>query len=98
MITVSTKNLVEAVRETDAFKLPEMSEGTGYLLDKLYNRLSRGEDVSLSSLDFNAFHLKDLDSLNDLYTNIFEKNCGTASGIVSALREMVPVCKAVAYV
>ena len=98
MITVSTKNLVEAVRETGAFKLPPMSEGTGYLLDKLYNRLSRGEDVSLSSLDFNAFGLADLDSLNDLHTNIFERNCHTAGAIAFALRESFPVCKAVAYV
>jgi hypothetical protein len=98
MITVSTRNLVEAVREADAFKLPDMSEGTGYLFNNLYMSLSRGEDVGLSSLDFDAFEEEALDSLNDLYTEVFEKNCYAASGIASTLRETVPVCKAAAYV
>jgi hypothetical protein len=98
MLTVNTRNLVEALREADAFKLPDMNEGTGYLFDNLYMSLSSGEDVRVSSLDFNAFSPEDLDSLNSLYTGVFERNCHEAGGIASALRETVPVCKAAAYV
>ena len=98
MLTVNTKTLVEAIRETDAFKLPDMSEGTGYLFDNLLNSLSRGEDVKLSSLDFNAFEPEDLDSLNSLYTEVFEKNYFAACGIKTTLRETLPVSKAVVYV
>jgi len=98
MITVSIRNLVEAVGEAEAFKLPEMSEGTGYLFDNVYRRLSRGEDVALSSLDFYAFEPEDLESLNGLYSEVFEKDYYTACAVASALRDTVPVCKAVAYV
>ena len=97
MITVDTRNLVEAIREAEAFKLPEMNEGTDYLFENLYRGLSRGEEVRLSNLDFNAFEEADLKSLNNLYS-VFEKNCYTAREIASTLRETVPVCKAVAYV
>jgi hypothetical protein len=98
MITVDTKNLVEAVREADAFKLPDMSKGVGYLIEKIYSRLSGGEDVKLSNLDFNAFGEEDLETINSLYSDVFEKNFYAARDIASALRETVPVCKAVAYV
>jgi len=98
MVTVNTRDLVEAILEADAFKLPDMSKGTGYLFDNLYSRLSRGEDVRLSSLDFDAFEQEDIEAVNSLYSDVFEKNCYEASGIASALRETVPACKAVAYV
>ena len=98
MITVSTRTLVEAIREADAFKLPDMSKGTGYLFDNLYSRLSRGEDVRLSELDFNAFEPEDLQAVNNLYSDVFERNCYAVRDIASALREAVPACKAAAYV
>ena len=98
MITVNTRNLVEAVREADAFKLPDMSKGAGYLFDNLYSRLSGGGDVRLSNLDFNAFGEEDLEALNSLYSDVFEKNFYAARDIASAIRETVPACKAVAYV
>ena len=47
MITVSVKNLVEAIREADAFALPEMNEGTSYLYNMVYRRMSNGQDVML---------------------------------------------------
>jgi hypothetical protein len=98
MITVDTRSLVEAIREAEAFKLPEMSEGTRYLFDNLYNSLSKGEEVRLSAIDFNTFEPEDLESLNGLHSEVFEKNYYTAGGIASALRESFPVCKTVAYV
>ena len=98
MLTVNTNNLIKAIRESEAFKLPEMNKGIGYLFDTLYTPLSRGEEVRLSSLDFDAFGPEDLESLKSLYSEVFEKNYYAAGGIASALRETVPVCKAVAYV
>lgn len=98
MITVSTKNLVAAIREADGFKLPDMNKGTGYLYNDIYRRLTRGEDVRLSEIDFDAFEADDLDSLNDLHSDVFERNYYAANSISSALRTIVPVCKAVGYV
>ena len=98
MITVNTKKFVEAVREADIFKMPDMSKGAGYLFDSLYSRLSKGEDVKLSSLDLNAFEPEDLEAVNSLYTDVLERNYYAANGIASALREAVPACKAAAYV
>ena len=98
MLTVNTRTLVEAICEVEAFKLPEMSEGTGYLFENLFSGLSRGEEVRLSNLDFNAFKPEDIESLESLYSDVFEKNYYTAGSIASALRETVPACKAVAYV
>jgi hypothetical protein len=98
MITVDTKNLIEAIRGADAFKLPDMSKGTGYLFDNLYSRLSKGEDVRLSNIDFNAFGEEDLEAINSLYSDVFEQNYYAARDIASAFRQTVSVCKAVAYV
>ena len=98
MITVNTKKFVEAVRKADSFKLPDMSKGADYLFNNLYSRLSKGEDVKLSSLDFDTFEQEDLHAINSLYSDVFERNCYAANGIASALREALPACKAAAYV
>ena len=97
MITVSVKNLVEAIREADAFALPDMSAGVSYLY-AVFSRMSKGHDVLLSELDFGAFELEDIDSFSDLYSDVFERNHYAAKGIASTLRKIDPACKAVAYV
>jgi hypothetical protein len=98
MITVSVRGLAEAIREAEAFALPEMNNGTSYLYKKVYRRMSKGHDVLLSELDFDAFEAEDVDSLSGLYSDVFERNCCAADGIVSTLRATAPVCKAVGYV
>jgi hypothetical protein len=98
MITVSVKKLVEAIRESDAFALPDMSDGVSYLYDAVYHRLSAGNDVRLSELDFGAFEPSDVDSLSELHENVFERNHNAAGRIAGTLRATVPASKAVAYV
>jgi hypothetical protein len=98
MITVSTTQLVDEIREADAFKLPEMNAGTGYLYDTVYCRMAGGHSVSLSELNFDAFEREDVDSLHDLYTDVFERNYHLADRIAATLRAIVPVSKAVAYI
>ena len=98
MITVSIKQLVSAIAEADAFSLPGMNEGTSYLYDTVYRRMSKGDTVRLSELDFDAFEAEDVDSFSDIYSDVFERNSYAASGISSALRSMTPASKAVAYV
>lgn len=39
MISVSTKTLLSAIEEAEAFSLPEMNEGTQYLYDELYGKV-----------------------------------------------------------
>jgi hypothetical protein len=98
MITVSIKDFVDAIREADAFTLPEMNDGTAYLHDAVYKRMAKGHDVRLSELNFDAFEQEDVDSLRDLYSDIFEQNHYMADGISSTLQALAPVCKAVGYV
>lgn len=98
MITVSVKNLVEAIQEADAFKMPDMNEGTAYLYDTIYNNLSRDMDVKLSEIDFDAFEAEDINFLNDLHSDVFERNYCAANGIMTTLQQLHPVCKAVGYV
>ena len=98
MIKISLKQLASAIAEADAFKLPDMNEGTSYLYDTVYRRMSRGEPVRLSELDFDAFETEDVDSLNDLYSDVFERNGYAAHSLACTLRSMAPASKAVAYV
>lgn len=98
MLTLSMNKLTESLKETQAFSLPDMNKGTAYLYNGVYKRLSRGDDIKLSELDFSAFRADDVDSLRDLYINVFEHNYYVADGIASALRGLAPVSKAVSYV
>ena len=98
MITVSTRQLASAITEAGAFKLPDMNAGTAYLYKAVYNRLSRNLDVKLSEIDFDAFEPEDIDSLNSLHSDIFERNHFAANGIMSTLRKIEPAYKTVCYV
>ncbi len=98
MITVSTAQLLSAIAEANAFKLPDMNEGTEYLYNTLYTRLSQNIEVKLSDIDFDAFESDDIDSLNGIHTDVFERNHYAAGGIISTLRKLTPACKAVSYV
>jgi hypothetical protein len=98
MVTVNVKQLVSAITETDSFKTPDMNPGTEYLYNNLYRRLSNGEAVMISSLDFGSFDCNDVAFLKDLCENVFEDNGYKANYIITALRQITPVCKAVGYV
>ena len=98
MITVSVMQLVDAIKEADVYKLPDMSEGTGYLYKNLYKRLANGDDVALSSLNFDAFDSEDIDSISDMYSDVFARDHYAAGGIMSTLRQVAPVSRAVGYV
>jgi hypothetical protein len=91
MITVNMKQLMEAVMAADTFELPDINDGTRYLYENLYCKLSRGEDVRLSGLNFDEFDSEDLTALNNLYTNVLEKNERTAHSITAELRHSMPV-------
>jgi hypothetical protein len=98
MITVSVKNLVEAIREADAFAIPDMKGGVDYLYNSVFCRMSKGHDVKLSELDFDAFEPEDIDSFSDIYSDVFERNSYAAHNLSSTLRSVAPASKAVAYV
>jgi hypothetical protein len=98
MITVSISQLVDDVREADIYSFPDMSEGTEYLYNNLYRRLSYGDNVRLSEINFNAFEPEDIDSLGNLHTDIFEINSKKADGIMSALKQISPVSTVASYV
>lgn len=98
MIEVSVKQLVSAIAEVDVFKMPEINDGTAYLYNTIYSNLSQNKDVKLSEIDFDAFEAEDIGCLNDLHSDVFEKNCCTANGIITTLQQLSPICKAVGYV
>ena len=98
MITVSISQLVDAIKEAGVYRLPDMSEGTEYLYNNLYRRLSGGDEITLESIDFDAFDSEDIDSLDTLHTDIFERNGRKAGGIMSALKQITPVSTVAGYV
>ena len=98
MLQLNIKQLVAAVKEAAPFVLPEMNKGTSYLYNSVYGRLSMGEQVRLSDLDFDAFDSEDITALHNLYEDVFEKNNHQASGIVDILRKATLVCKDASYV
>jgi len=98
MLKINISQLMVAVQEAPSFDFPEMNEGTSYLFISLFCRLASDEDVLLSDLDLNAFNIEDIDSINDLYNNVFEQSNYQVNGIASALRRIAPVSKAAAYV
>ena len=98
MITVSIKQLVSAIEDADVFNLPDMSAGTDYIYNNLYKRLTHGEDLRLSQVDWEGFELDDVDSMRDLYSDVLEANESRAERISGILRNAPPVTTAAAFV
>jgi len=90
--------LTIAVRNVPDFVLPEMDEGTRYLYDTVYQTLAQGEELRLSDINFDAFELHDIGSLDDLYNGVLGKNGYSANNITSTLRQVEPVSRVAAYV
>lgn len=90
MISVSTKTLLSAIEEAEAFSLPEMNEGTQYLYDELYVKVSRGMELHLSEIEFDRFKLDDIDMMRDLYSDTLEANERKAETITRNLVNIPP--------
>ena len=97
MITVSTKQLVSAIEEAEEFRLPDMNEGTSYLYNELYRRLSEGSELRLSEIDFERFELDDIDSIRELHAG-FERNESKVYTLMQLLRNIPPVTSVSAFV
>ncbi len=97
MITVDTKKLVSAFMGAEDFHLPDMNVGTGYLYEEIYKRLSSGNDVSLSEIDFSRFELDDIDSLRELHSGL-ETNVDKAYCLAHALWNIPAVVSASAFI
>ena len=98
MITVSVDQLMSAIEEADVFKMPPMSEGAEYLYNRLYKRLSYGESVRLSEIDYDSFELDDVDSMREIYSDVMEANESKSDGLAHALRGIPPTVTAAAFV
>lgn len=98
MVTVSVKQLVSAIEEADAFKLPDMNRGTRYLYDRIYGRLSEGREIRLSEVDFGSFELDDIDSIREMYSDTLEENGRKADSLAHILQEIPPHTAASAFV
>ena len=98
MITVNVSQLMSAIEEAGAFEIPDMSSGTDYLYNKLYKRLSYGDDVRLSEINFYNFELEDVDSMRNIYSAVLEANEYKSETIARSLRELKPATVAAAYV
>ena len=98
MITVSVKKLVAAIEEAGAFNLPDMTDGTRYLYDNLYGKLSCGIAMGLSDINFGAFTLDDVDNIRDLHSDVLEANEYKAEAISHSLRGLQPAVATAAFV
>lgn len=90
MISVSTKTLLSAIEEAEAFSLPEMNEGTQYLYDELYGKVSRDMELHLSEIEFDRFKLDDIDMMRDLYSDTLEANERKAETLTHNLMNIPP--------
>lgn len=98
MITVNIKQLVAAIEEADAFRLPDMGRGTCYLYDNVYKRLSAGRELRLSEVDFGSFEADDIDSIRELYSDVLECNGREADSLARILQNIPPHTSVPAYV
>ena len=98
MLEVSVKQLIEAIEDADVYRIPDMTEGTDYLYNSLYRRLSYGENVRLSEIDYDRFELDDIDSMREIYSGTLETDGYKTDGIHHALRGLQPVVAAGAFV
>lgn len=98
MVTVSVKQLVSAIEEADAFRLPDMNRGTQYLYDKIYGRLSEGREIHLSEVDFGSFEADDIDSMREMYWDTLEGNGRKADSLAHILQNIPPNTAASAFV
>jgi len=98
MVTVSVKQLIEAIEDADVYKFPDMTEGTDYLYNGLYKRLSYGENVRLSEIDYDSFELDDIDTMREIYTDVLECNEIKTNSLAHTLRNMTPAVAAAAFV
>lgn len=90
MISVSTKALLSAIEEAEAFSLSDMNEGTQYLYDELYGKVSRGMELHLSEIEFDRFKLDDIDIMRDLYSDTLEANERKAETLTYKLMNIPP--------
>lgn len=98
MITVSVKKMASAIEEAEVFSLPDMSDGTAYLYDYIYNRLSQNTDVRLSEIDWDSFELNDIDAMRTLYSGTLEANEHMAGTLASTLWDIPPTSVVSAFV
>ena len=98
MITVSITQLLDAIEDAEVFKIPDMRAGTEYIYNSLYRRLSQGDNVRLSEIDYNAFELEDIDTMRDIYSDMLEANESRADTLARVLRGISPVTTAAAFV
>ncbi len=97
MVTVDTKKLVSAIMGAEDLQLPDMNRGTSYLYEEIYKRLSSGNDVSLSEIDFSCFELNDIDSLRELHSDL-ESSVDKAHCMAHALWNLPAVAAVSAYI
>lgn len=98
MLTVDVKQLVSAIGEADAFRLPDMNKGTRYLYDRVYGCLSEGKKLRLSGIDFGRFGLEDIDSMRELYSDTLEYNGKKAHALARVFWDMPPYTAVLAFV
>ncbi len=91
MITVSIKKLVSAIKEADVFHLPDMNEGTHYIYEEIYKKLSEEIPVRLSEVNFSRFELDDINTMRELYADILEVNENKAEAFTRILKNIPPI-------
>lgn len=98
MVTIDLKKLIKNVGETENFKLPDMNAGTQYLYDNLYRRMSQGEPVRLSEINFAGFNLDDINNIRNLEFDFFRRAEDIVEKITSSLKSLPPVATAISFI
>lgn len=94
---INLNRLREELRKAAAFEPPKKSEGYGYLYKLLYLPFMQGSEISLDTLDFEAFSSEDVLELDMDYYNTFSRRLNQNDGIKSGLRKTEPFPSAVLF-
>ena len=94
MLRTNVKALTAAIEGAEESKPPDMNAGTDYIHNNIYKRLSSGEELRLSDIDWERFKPEDLDTMQELHFYVFKADESKAHAIANALRSAPPIAVA----
>lgn len=94
---INLQKLREELRKAPAYEPPEKGAGYRYVYEKLYLPFMRGREITLATLDFEAFSSEDVLDLDMDYYNTFSHRLNRNDSIRSGLRKTAPLPSAVLF-
>ena len=94
---INLEKLRKELQNAPAYEPPEKGAGYRYVYEKLYLPFMRGREITLGTLDFEAFSSEDVLDLDVDYYNTFSHRLNRNDSIRSGLRKTAPLPSAVPF-